>query len=88
MKFNLVDNWRSAPRWVSMWCMAFASSVTGTWLLLPAEYQAMVPQNVVHAGVFAVLIAGIIGRFIKQTPATPIAPGDIGQHSNIGDSTK
>lgn len=65
---KLVANWRSAPRWISMWCMAIGGALSATWILLPPEYQAKIPPEWVMKGTAFYMLVGVIGRLFKQGP--------------------
>ena len=65
----LVENWRQAPKWLSM---QFAAAL-GAWLLIPEGTQALVLGllGVPAATVPGVLVAGVIlGRLVAQPKAT------------------
>lgn len=65
---KLVDNWRKAPKWLSM---QFAGAL-GVWLALPEPVQAaaLAALGVSPATIPGVLVAGIIaGRLIEQPKA-------------------
>lgn len=74
MKFELVENWRSAWRWVSVNCMVLAGALQGTWLVLDHDQRASLPPYSVTVLTIAVLAAGVAGRLVKQQP--PACPPD------------
>lgn len=65
---KLVDDWKQAPRWLSV---QFAAAL-GVWLALPEGQQALVLGllGVPPSAVSGVLVAGVIlGRLIDQPRA-------------------
>ena len=65
---KLVDNWRKAPRWLSM---QFAAGL-GIWLALPgpAQAAALAALGVAPATIPGLLVVGIIvGRLVEQPRA-------------------
>lgn len=58
---KLIDNWRAAPRMVSMWCYAATAGVIIGWLVAPWA---------VGTGTMAMLltlqVVGAAGRLIAQ----------------------
>lgn len=65
-KFELVENWRQAWRWISVNCMVVAIAVQGTWASLEADQRASIPGWAVTALTIALLGLGVIGRLVKQ----------------------
>lgn len=78
-KPELVSDWKQAWRWLSMNIMALAASLQLTYMALPDEMKASIPQEVVGIITTLLLVSGMIGRVINQTPAPPEKPdNDIG----------
>lgn len=73
-KVKWVNNPRAVLRAVSFQCMSASSAIIGGWAALPESWQARVPENVVMALVLALLVVGIVGRFIDQGIQPPKAP--------------
>jgi len=65
-KFQLVDGWRNAWRWISVNCMAGAVAVQVTWASLDAEQRAALPSYSATVVTVVLLVLGIIGRMTKQ----------------------
>lgn len=65
---KLVDDFRSAWRWFSMQCMAWALALQGAWEFCPPELKAGVPPRAVTVITLALLVMGLIGRLVKQEP--------------------
>lgn len=84
---KLVSNWREAPRWVSMKCMAAAVAIQSMWGLIPPDMKASIPPAGVTALTVALLVLGVIGRLVDQTKTGGVAdckPED----SHVGDASK
>lgn len=85
---NLVEDWKDCWKWFSTRAMVIAGALQTTWLTMPEEFKADVPPTLVHWLTVAILIAGVIGRVVKQKEtASPKAELDrIGEA--IDDVTK
>ena len=70
-KPRLIDNARSAWRMLSVQAMTLATAVQSAWLAVPPELQARLSPELVHGITIALLIAGIIGRLVKQDAVQP-----------------
>lgn len=70
---KLVDDWKKAPKWISMHAMTYALAIQGAWMAIPSEMQALIHPVVAHVATFILLIAGIVGRLVQQAPKTPPA---------------
>lgn len=66
MKIELVDNWREALCWFSTNCMILATALQGAWLYIPEDLKERVPEPAVHIITIGLLVAGVVGRLIKQ----------------------
>jgi len=65
---KLIENWKGAFRWFSVQFPALNLAFLGTWSALPSKFQDALPMPVVM-GIAAVLIVlGVIGRLVDQTP--------------------
>ena len=65
MKFELVDNYKDALTWYSTYASATAVSLIGAWSGSEALQKA-IDIKYVLAAVASVVIAGFIGRIVKQ----------------------
>ena len=72
---KLIPNWRSRLRDYSTWALGLltvlSSAVLAAWALMPAEWKASIPQDVVlwlGGGYLALSAFGGVGKFIVQTP--------------------
>lgn len=68
---KLVPEARRAWRWFSVQAMTLAGSLQGAWLAVPDDLRTKVPGMLVHVVTIALLIAGIAGRLVQQTPKAP-----------------
>lgn len=64
---KLVENWKQAWRWISVWCMSLSGAILSSWEALPPTWKEMLPTQDLKAYVGPLLIIGIIGRFVDQT---------------------
>jgi len=69
MKF--VDNWSDSWRWISMQCAALVTTISATWLVVPADYKTTLANNVVSLIIALLGGAAMFGRLIQQTPQPP-----------------
>ena len=63
---KLVPNARRAWKWFSVQAMVASAAIQGSWLALPADLKAVVPEGGVMAAAVGVLILGVIGRLVDQ----------------------
>ena len=49
-----------------MQAMVASAAIQGSWLALPADLKAVVPESGVMAAAVGVLILGVIGRLVDQ----------------------
>lgn len=68
MKF--VENWRAAPKWISMQLIALAA----IWEGLPIEARAVIPMEWQSWITLALLVGAGFGRLIDQGTAAPVRP--------------
>ena len=68
---KLIDNWRAAPRMISMWCYAATAGVIGGWLIVPwqVEWRTMVLLLVLQ-------VVGAVGRLVAQPGLVDDLVGD------------
>lgn len=62
----LIENWRQAPRMLSVQAMALSLAIQGAWPAIPEDLKATLPPHVVHYVAMGLLIVGIIGRLVAQ----------------------
>ncbi len=65
---KLVDNAKDAWKWFSMQAMTLAGALQGAWIAVPGDLKDNVPANMVHIITLGLVVAGIVGRLVKQTP--------------------
>lgn len=66
MKPRFVDDWRDCWRWFSVHCMALATAVQSTWLMIPQDLKETIPDGIVNKVSIGLLVLGVIGRLVKQ----------------------
>lgn len=66
MKRRLIDEWRSAWKWMSVNCMALVVAIQLTWVNMPDDMKAALPDNAVHWSSLALLVLGVAGRVTQQ----------------------
>lgn len=67
-KPSMVDNARSAWRWFSVQSMVLAGAIQGAWLFIPEDMKSSIPPGVVQGVTIVLLVLGVAGRLIDQTP--------------------
>lgn len=72
---KLINEWRRAYRMLSVQAMALALAIQGAWPSIPDDLKAQLPAEAVHWVSIALLVAGILGRLVKQESVNP-DPGD------------
>lgn len=63
---KLIDNARKAWRMFSVQAMFLAGVLQATWLSLPPDLLAQVPDSIRSGVTLALLGLGIAGRLVKQ----------------------
>lgn len=66
---RLVENWRSAWKWISVHCMAWAIALQGAWEACPDSLKAGLNPKLVTVVTVSLLVLGILGRLVKQEKA-------------------
>lgn len=65
-RMTLVENAKESWRWFSMQAMTLAVALQGTWISLPEDLKSKVPTNLVYWLTLSIVLAGIVGRLVKQ----------------------
>lgn len=65
---KLVSNWKRAWRWISVQAMVLAGALQGAWMFVPDELRASIPPGVVQGFTIVLLVLGVMGRLVDQTP--------------------
>lgn len=65
-KPRLVEDWRDGWKWISSNSMLVATSIIGTWTMIPEDMRERFDENYIFILVIIILITGFIGRFIDQ----------------------
>ena len=76
---NFIDNPQAALRHYSTIALGMASSVLASWLAIPDAIKAGFPPQVaswIQWVTFIVVMAGLFGKFIDQTPRPGFPPID------------
>ena len=68
---KLVANWKSAHKWLSTWAMGLPAAYEGTVAALPEHMRDAIPHEAEHVALAVMMIAGILGRLVDQTPPAP-----------------
>lgn len=67
---KLVDDWKQAWKWISIWCLALTGAVSATWDSLPLEWRTVLLENssvsIIFKAISILSAIGIIGRLVKQ----------------------
>lgn len=65
---KLIPEVRKAWRFLSVQAMGAAVALLGAWEVLPDDLKASIPHGVVTWTAIALLMLGIAGRLVQQTP--------------------
>lgn len=76
-KIQLVADWRSARKWLSVKCMALAGALQGAWMYVPDEMKTSVPPGLVGKVTLGLLVLGLLGRLLQQEPIAAPAAEDV-----------
>ena len=74
MKPFLVPDWKEAWRWFSVWSMSLAIAIQSGWEMASPELKSKIPPEWMPYITIGVLIAGIVGRLVNQSPEKPEPP--------------
>jgi hypothetical protein len=66
MALKLVPNWRELWKAYSVVFPAINTAFLATWATLPEKFQDVLPTWAVLSIAVFLIVAGVIGRFIKQ----------------------
>lgn len=66
MKLKLVENWKEGWKWISTNSMVLVITILSSWGAMPEAFQQAVPLPVLMWVAVAVLVLGVIGRFVDQ----------------------
>lgn len=62
----LIDEWRSAWKWLSIQANSVGIAISGTYAMLYDQLKENFPPKIMAAVTGGVFIAGIIGRLVSQ----------------------
>ena len=68
---RLTDNWQDAWKWFSIQFPVINTAFLSTWAVLPSKFQDILPVSVVIGIAVVLIVAGVAGRMISQTPEAP-----------------
>ena len=68
---KLIDEWKSAWKMFSVWAMAAAAAIQGAYIAMPDALQQLIPHEWMHYLSLTLMVLGIAGRLIQQSPADP-----------------
>lgn len=63
---KLVDDWKTAWKWLSVQLPALNLAFLGAWAALPAKFQDAIPLPWVIGIAVALIVLGMFGRLVKQ----------------------
>ena len=66
---KLVDDWKKAYKWFSMWAFAFCGSIALIWASIPADVKEMAPDSWDKWIFVLITVASVLGgagRLVKQ----------------------
>lgn len=65
---KLVDDWRRAPKWISMRAAVAGMALLGAWSVMPEDLKASLPAWATTGTAVGILVLVAVGRLVKQTP--------------------
>ena len=68
---KIVDDAKRWWRWFSMQAMVAAAAIQGAWVFIPDSMRDSFPKNWIQGFTVALLVLGIAGRLVQQTPKDP-----------------
>ena len=68
---KIVEDAKRWWRWFSMQAMLAAAAIQGAWIFIPSEMRDSFPKNWIQGFTVALLVLGIAGRLVQQTPKDP-----------------
>lgn len=66
----VIDDWRQAWRFFSLWFITIAGILQSTWDLVPPDIRASLPAGTLKWVTIVLLVLGGVGRLIKQINRT------------------
>ena len=69
---RIVKDWRTRLRDFSTISLALGTALQGAWLIFPEDLKTSLPSKWISYGLAAILLWGLVGKFIVQgDPAQP-----------------
>jgi hypothetical protein len=69
---TLVEDVKQSWKWFSMQAMALAGTLQTVWLTIPDDLKTQVPHNLVNYLTLVLVVAGMVGRTVKQGATVPV----------------
>lgn len=66
IKIELIEDWKQAWKYISMWAMGAPAAFIAAYAVLPQKFQDSVPQNWILGATALSLLVGMAGRVVKQ----------------------
>jgi hypothetical protein len=63
---HLVEDYKDAVKWLSVWAMATTAAMVGAWQAVPDSWKEVVPDKWKTAAVIVMMVLGVAGRVLKQ----------------------
>ncbi len=63
---QIIENWKSAWRWISVWALFTLSCLPIVWASLPPDLKTEVPDGWAKWIMMLVALGGLAGRFVDQ----------------------
>ncbi len=73
---RLVDNWQQSWKWISMQASAAVTTLSVTWIALPADIRTPHLQTAEEWTVAALGALAMFGRLVQQSPPADAPPAD------------
>jgi hypothetical protein len=68
---KLIDEWKQAWRMFSVQAMAAGVALQGAYVAMPDTFQQLIPHEWMHYISIALLVLGLFGRLVQQSPKDP-----------------
>lgn len=75
-KRRVVKDWRQRLRDFSTVALALGTALQGAWLVFPEDLKASLPSRWVSYALGAILVWGLVGKFVVQGPPAPEPPAE------------
>lgn len=65
---RIIKNWRDAWKWYSIHMPMLSAALLATWVALPDQLQQSLSPLELKAVAIVLIVLGVIGRLIDQSP--------------------